>query len=104
VTFTIANANTVWGENVHIAGNQGALGNWAPASAPKLNIQGSTANSPWTLTVALPANTPVQYKYIKRNGTATRWEGDQATTSLNREFTTCAAGGTQSRNDGSFRF
>jgi alpha-amylase len=104
VTFTIANANTAWGENVHIAGNQGALGNWAPASAPKLNIQGSTANSPWTLTVALPANTQVQYKYIKRNGTSTRWEGDQATTSLNREFTTCAAGGTQSRNDGSFKF
>ncbi len=103
VSFTIAGANTVFGENVYIAGNASALGNWAPASTPKMNIQGSTANSPWTLTVNLPASTVVQYKYIKRNGGSTVWEGDQPTSTLNRQFTTCASGG-MTRSDGNFKF
>ena len=103
MSFTIAGANTVFGENVYIAGNASALGNWAPASTPKMNIQGSTANSPWTLTVNLPASTVVQYKYIKRNGGSTVWEGDQPTSTLNRQFTTCASGG-MTRSDGNFKF
>jgi alpha-amylase len=107
VTFSIANANTSVGQDVYVVGNQSAIGNWTPAAAYKLTIQGSGANATWRGTVNLPASTAVQYKYIKRNGSATVWESNQATGSGNREFVTCAGGassGTQARNDGSFKF
>ncbi|WP_051710537.1 carbohydrate-binding module family 20 domain-containing protein [Andreprevotia chitinilytica] len=105
VTFTIANANTVTGQNIYVAGNQTALGNWTPASAFALTIQGSGANVPWTGTVTLPASTAIQYKYIKYNPTtaAVTWESSQSTTSGNREFTTSSTcGATQSQSDGNF--
>ncbi len=104
VTFTIANANTTMGQNLYVVGNQAALGNWTPASGYALAIQGSGANVPWTGTVALPASAAVQYKYVKWNGSTAVWESNQATSSGNREFTTCAAGSTQARSDGSFKF
>jgi alpha-amylase len=104
VTFTIANANTTMGQNLYVVGNQTALGNWTPASGYALAIQGSGANVPWTGSVALPANTAVQYKYVKWNGSTAVWESNQSTSSGNREFTTCAAGSTQSRSDGNFKF
>jgi alpha-amylase len=104
VTFTIANANTVFGENLYVAGSVAALGSWAPAAAPAMAIQGSGANVPWRLTINLPASTPVQYKYIKRNGGSTVWEGNHASPTGNREFTTCAAGGSMNRSDGNFKF
>jgi len=69
-----------------------------------LAIQGSGANVPWTGTVALPAGTAVQYKDVKWNGSTAVWESNQSTGSGNREFTTCAAGSTQSRSDGNFKF
>ena len=104
VTFTIANANTVFGENLFVAGSVAALGNWAPASSKAMVIQGSGANVPWKVTVALPAATAVQYKYIKRNGGSTIWESNHATPTGNREFTTCASGGSMNRSDGNFKF
>jgi alpha-amylase len=104
VTFTIANANTTFGQNLYVVGNTTALGNWTPASGFALAIQGTGANVPWTGTVSLPANTALQYKYVKWNGSTAVWEGNQATGSGNREFTTCASGSTQSRNDGNFKF
>jgi alpha-amylase len=104
VSFTIANANTTLGQNLYVVGNLTALGNWTPASGYALAIQGSGANVPWTGTVSLPANTAVQYKYVKWNGSTAVWESNQATGSGNREFTSCAAGGTQSRPDGNFKF
>jgi alpha-amylase len=104
VTFTIANANTVYGQNLYVVGNTTALGNWTPASGYALAIQGSGANVPWTGTVALPASTATQYKYVKWNGSTAVWESNQSTSSGNREFTTCASGTAVSRNDGNFKF
>jgi alpha-amylase len=102
VTFTIANANTSYGQNLYVVGNQAALGNWTPAAGDALAIQGAGANVPWTGTVALPAGTAIQYKYVKWDGSTAVWEPNQPTASGNREFTSCAAGGAVSRNDGSF--
>lgn len=104
VTFTIANANTTFGQNLRVVGNVAGLGAWAPGSGFALTIQGSGANVPWSGTVSLPAGSAIQYKYVKWNGTSAVWESSQATASGNREFTSCAAGGTQARPDGNFKF
>ncbi len=104
VTFTIANANTVVGQNLYVVGNQTALGNWTPASGFALTIQGSGANVPWTGTANLPVSTAVQYKYVKWNGSAAVWESNQTTASGNREVTTPAScASPQPRNDGNFK-
>ena len=103
VTFTIANANTVVGQNLRVVGSVTGLGAWAPGSGFALTIQGSGANVPWTGTVNLPAGTAVQYKYVKWNGSTAVWESNQTTSSGNREFTSCASG-SQARSDGSFKF
>lgn len=103
VTFTIANANTTLGQNLRVVGNVVPLGSWAPGSGFALTIQGSGANVPWTGTVALPAGTAIQYKYVKWNGSSAVWESNQATGSGNREFTSCASGSV-TRNDGNFKF
>lgn len=102
VTFTIANANTVMGQNLRVVGNVGALGGWSPGSGFALAIQGSGANVPWSGTVNVPAGAAVQYKYVKWNGSTAVWESAHPTGSGNREFTACT-GGSQSRSDGSFR-
>lgn len=65
---------------------------------------GSGANATWKGTVALPAKTAVQYKYVKWNGTSAVWESNQATASGNRELMTCAKGNARVQNDGSFKF
>lgn len=105
VKFTIANANTVVGQHLRVVGNQAALGNWTPANAFGLSIQGSGANVPWTGTATLPPNTTVQYKYAKWNGSTAVWESNQTTASGNREFTTPATCSTViDRGDGSFKF
>jgi chitodextrinase len=104
VSFTIANANTVVGQNLYVVGNATALGSWAPASGFALTIQGSGANVPWTGTMSLPPNTAVQYKYVKWNGSTATWESNQATASGNREFSTPATcSSTITRNDGNFK-
>jgi hypothetical protein len=51
VSFTIANANTVVGQNLYVVGHVTAPGSWAPASGFALTIQDSGANVPWTGTV-----------------------------------------------------
>lgn len=102
VTFSIANANTSLGQNLHVVGNQTALGNWAPASSFKLTIQGSGANATWSGTATLPLNATVQYKYVKYNGSTAVWESNQTTSSGNRQFTCSSA--TMTRNDGNFKF
>jgi alpha-amylase len=104
VSFTIANANTSFGQNLRVVGNVAALGAWVPGSGFALTIQGSGANVPWTGTVSLPAGTAVQYKYVKWNGSTAVWESNQATASGNREMVSCASGGSQVRNDGNFKF
>jgi len=104
VSFTIANANTVTGQNLYVVGNQTVLGSWTPASGYALTIQGSGANVPWSGTVTLPAGTAVQYKYVKWNGSTAVWESNQSTTSGNREITTPAScSSVITQNDGSFK-
>jgi alpha-amylase len=56
-----------------VVGNQPALGNWAPASAVPLTQSADV----WSATVALPPNTAVQYKYIRKDAAgAVTWEYD----------------------------
>ncbi|WP_433040075.1 carbohydrate-binding module family 20 domain-containing protein [Dactylosporangium sp. CS-033363] len=71
VTFN-ANVTTTFGQNVFVVGSIPALGSWNTASAIAL----SSANYPiWSATVAMPASTAVEYKFIKKNtdGSVT-WE------------------------------
>jgi glucoamylase len=82
VTFAV-DATTVFGENVYVAGDRPELGGWNTANAVPL----SSATYPiWRGTVNLPANTSVQYKYIKKNGGTVIWE-----TGANRTFSTTTA-------------
>jgi alpha-amylase len=104
VTFSIANANTTFGQNLRVVGSVAALGAWAPANGFGLTIHGTGANATWKGTRALPCGTAVQYKYVKWNGSTAVWESNQTTGSGNREFSTPAAGGAVTRNDGNFKF
>jgi alpha-amylase len=70
VTFA-ATASTVWGENVFVLGNRPELGNWNTSGGLAL----SAATYPvWRGTVNLPANTTIEYKHIKKNGSTVTWE------------------------------
>ncbi|NVM78441.1 alpha-amylase [Duganella sp. SG902] len=103
VTFRVANANTVFGQNVYVVGNLAQLGNWVQGSSNQLNIEGSGANVPWSRTFQLPPATAFQYKFMKY-GVSTVWESNQSTASGNREATTPACGGTLTLDAGSFKF
>ncbi|MCA2211940.1 carbohydrate-binding module family 20 domain-containing protein [Jidongwangia harbinensis] len=81
-------ATTVWGENVFVVGDTAALGNWNPANAVAL----SSATYPvWRGTVALPAGTAVQYKYLRKNGSAVVWESDPNRTRTTASAAPCSA-------------
>jgi len=89
VTFK-ENATTYWGQNVYVVGNVAELGGWNTGQAILL----SPANYPiWSGTVNLPANTLIEYKYIKKDGSNVVWESGS-----NRVFTTPGSG-TLTRND-----
>lgn len=63
VTFN-ATVTTTFGQNVFVVGSIAALGSWNTNNAIAL----SSANYPvWSGTVTLPANTAVEYKFIKKN-------------------------------------
>jgi len=85
-------ATTVLGENIYLAGSVDALQDWSTDSALLL----SSANYPtWSITVNLPVNTIVQYKYVRKNGGSVTWESDP-----NNQFSTGASGsGTVTRSD-----
>lgn len=70
-TFTVTGAPS--SAPIYLVGSLPALGTWAPASAIPLAQNGSQ----WSATVALPASTAFQYKYIAKdaNGNVT-WELD----------------------------
>ncbi|KAF7353762.1 Alpha-amylase [Mycena venus] len=83
VTFK-ETASTTSGQIVKLVGSISQLGNWAPASAVSLTLNG---NSVWSVTLALPSNTSFQYKFIRvRSGTVS-WESDP-----NRSYTTPGKG------------
>ncbi|UAC01903.1 alpha-amylase [Dactylosporangium vinaceum] len=71
VTFN-ANVTTTVGQNVFVVGSIPALGSWNTAGAIALSPAGYPI---WSATVSLPANTAVEYKFIKKNadGSVT-WE------------------------------
>lgn len=102
VTFRVANANTAFGQNLNVVGNQAALGNWTPGAGTQMTIEGSGANVPWSSTVQLPPATAIQYKFVKVGASAV-WESNQATASGNREATTPGCGGSLTLDGGSFR-
>ncbi|KAF9636332.1 Glycoside hydrolase family 15 [Lasiodiplodia theobromae] len=77
VTFNVV-ATTVYGETILIAGNNAALGSWAPASAKALSADKYTAsNNLWYAVVNLAPGTSVQYKYIRKSSSGSyTWESD----------------------------
>jgi glucoamylase len=84
VTFKVT-ATTNWGESIYLVGDNPLLSNWVPASGIKLS---PTDYPVWTVTVSLPAGTPLEYKYIKRDASDnTLWEQGS-----NRTFKTPASG------------
>ncbi len=92
VTFNLE-GYTSWGEQIFVAGNQPELGSWSVANAIPL----ATGPYPrWYATVSLPANTAVEYKYLKKDGAGNlvAWESLAG----NRSFTTPASG-SASRSD-----
>lgn len=60
------------GESLWVVGGTPALGNWDPAAAVAL----SPSQYPnWSATVAIPAGTSFEYKYVKKNAAgAVTWE------------------------------
>ena len=80
-------ATTTFGTNVYITGNVAGLGNWKPATAREL----SSASYPfWSITLTLPANTTIDYKYIKKDSSGNvTWENG-----ANRRIITGTAGST----------
>ncbi|KAG6920024.1 hypothetical protein DXG01_010092 [Tephrocybe rancida] len=91
VTFNVQ-ATTVFGEvanaesaeNIYLTGSVDALVNWSPDNALLLS---SAAYPIWSITVNLPANTAIEYKYIRKFNGAVTWESDP-----NNSFTTGASG------------
>ncbi|KAH9042003.1 glucoamylase [Lactarius pseudohatsudake] len=81
------NSEVVWWnpEDIFVTGSVDALQNWSPDNALPL----SATNYPtWSLTVNLPANTNIQYKYIRKFNGQVTWESDP-----NNSFNTPATGG-----------
>lgn len=87
VTFNVY-ATTVFGENVYITGNVDELENWSPDTALLLSSAGYPT---WSITVAIPASTAIEYKYIKKDGSTVTWASDpnwSITTPSSGTFTT----------------
>lgn len=78
-----ATVDTIYGQNVYVLGNQAALSNWATTGGVALS---SAAYPVWKGTVDLPANTTVEYKYVKKEGSTVTWESG-----ANRTFNTGTA-------------
>ena len=82
VTFNV-NATTYFGENIYIIGDVEELGAWNPGIAAPMGADGYTAERPlWTLTLDLPAEIDVVYKYLRRgsDGSYVFEDGDRVLT------------------------
>ncbi len=77
VTFNVV-ASTVMGQGVSVVGSVSALGSWAPASAVAMTVvpgTGSGQSNTWRVAKSLPANTTLEYKYVKKDSAgAVIWE------------------------------
>lgn len=84
VTFA-ETAETVFGENIFLAGSLPQLGSWDPNTAIAL----SSADYPvWKVTMDLPASTAFEFKFIRKETDGSIvWESDP-----NRQATTLASG------------
>ncbi|BCY13000.1 S8 family serine peptidase [Actinoplanes sp. L3-i22] len=72
---------TVWGQQVYVAGNVAELGGWDPAKALPLTADGYPT---WSGSASLPPDTAVEFKYLIRNPDGSvEWE-----TGPNRTTTT----------------
>lgn len=90
-TFQVS-AGTASGQSVYLVGNQSSLANWSPAAAIALARSGTDS---WRATVAMPANSRVEYKYIKKDAAGNvTWESGS-----NRLLTTPSAGGSATTTD-----
>ncbi len=70
-TFNV-HGETVWGQNVLVAGNVAELGGWDPAKALPLSADGYPT---WSGSVSLPPDTPIEFKYLIRNADGSvAWE------------------------------
>ena len=101
VTFRISNVTMQPDQKLYVVGNQASLGQWTIASAPVLTRSGEGDDAPWSVTVNLPVDTAVDYKYVLWNGQTEIWEQSQSTSSTDREFNTPMYGAA-TRADGLF--
>jgi alpha-amylase len=77
-------ATTTTGTNVYVVGNVSALGSWDTGKAVALSSAGYPV---WSGSVALPANTAIEYKYLKKDASGNvTWESN-----ANRTTTTGTA-------------
>ncbi len=76
IAFSCANGITYPGQSVYAVGNVPSLGNWDPAAAAVLN---PAAYPVWSATVAVPADTQVEWKCVKREeanpAAGVEWQG-----------------------------
>lgn len=95
VTFNEV-ADTVFGQNIFVVGSIPELASWNTGSAVPLTwISGQGTRGNWRGTATLPANTRVEYKYIKKDGSNTvTWESG-----ANRVLMTGAGGTSLTVND-----
>ncbi|PRP80731.1 hypothetical protein PROFUN_11471 [Planoprotostelium fungivorum] len=79
VTFVVEyHPDASRGECIYISGGCPQLGNWDVSHAVPLtlNVVPGSEKYIWTVTVSLPTEVPLEYKYIiKGNGKLTKWEG-----------------------------
>jgi alpha-amylase len=66
-----ATVTTTYGQNVYVLGNRSELSNWDTSGGLALSADTYPV---WRGTVNLPANTSVEYKYVKKEGSTTTWE------------------------------
>lgn len=89
VRFVINNATTSLGENIYLTGNVAELGSWSTGSTaigPAFN-QVIHAYPTWYYDVSVPAGTPLEFKFFKKNGSTVTWESGS-----NHTFTTPTSG------------
>lgn len=70
------------GENVYVVGNIPELGDWDPDKAvDAFHNPNASEWWKWFLPVSVPANTSIEYKFIKKNGATVTWESGSNRTS-----------------------
>ncbi|KAK7468998.1 glycoside hydrolase 15 protein [Stygiomarasmius scandens] len=61
------------GEHVFLTGSVDELKSWNPDEAVPLSRDGDTT---WSIQISVPANTMIQYKYIRKSNGSLMWESD----------------------------